>query len=98
MLDPFRMVTVNLVSSLLLSLGVLFYVYVYPKKKVSFFFFLLLISLLPLLSILRKGTYESSTLSENIYITQSFFETLMDGNFIPIWNAHGYAGYGVPQH
>ena len=37
MLDPYKMVFVNIIGSLLILFGTLFYRFIYPKKKINLF-------------------------------------------------------------
>ncbi|MEK7572914.1 MAG: 6-pyruvoyl-tetrahydropterin synthase-related protein [Patescibacteria group bacterium] len=96
MLDPYRMVFVNIIASLFLLGGVVFYKFVYPKKNINLLFLLILISLLPVISILRSGTYESGDLTIHTSFAISFYESLMDGNFVPRWSSQMIYGYGYP--
>lgn len=96
MLDPFRMIVINLISSTLLLLGIIIYKYIYPRRNINLLFLLILVSLLPLISILRKGTYESGDLNIHAGFAMSFYESLKDGNFIPRWSSEIIYGYGYP--
>ena len=96
LLDPYKMVLVNIIASLFLLGGVVFYRFVYPKKNINLLFLLILISLLPVISILRKGTYESGDLTIHTSFAISFFESLKDGNYIPRWSNEMIYGYGYP--
>ncbi|MBF8250053.1 MAG: hypothetical protein HW400_654 [Candidatus Levybacteria bacterium] len=96
MLDPYRMIAVNLILSILLLLGIVVYKYIYPKRKINLMFLLVLISLLPLISVFRKGTYESGDLNIHVGFAMSFFESLKDGNLIPRWSSQMIYGYGYP--
>ncbi len=93
MLDPYRMVFVNIIASLFLLGGVVFYKFVYPKKHINLLALLILISLLPIISIFRKGTYESGDLTIHTHYLMSFFENLKAGNIFPQWTN---VGYGTP--
>ncbi|MDP3941922.1 MAG: 6-pyruvoyl-tetrahydropterin synthase-related protein [bacterium] len=96
MLDPYRMVVVNVISSCILIVGLLLFKYVYPKKNVPLIVILILISLLPLVSLLRKGSYESGLLSEHVGVAMSFFDTVSEGNILPTWSQKACSGYGCP--
>ncbi len=96
MIDPYRMIVINLISSLILACGFIVYKYIYPKKNINLFYALILISLLPIISILRKGTYESGAFSDYVKFSTSFYQTLLDGNFIPSWDAFRCGLYGCP--
>ena len=91
-----HLVLISIFLSVCLGIILLTYKLIYPRKKINLLFLLILISLLPIASILRSGTYESGALSEHIQLTRTFYETLSDGNFFPVWYAHGYGGYGWP--
>ena len=96
MLDPYRMVFINIIASLFLICGVLFYKYIYPKKKINLFVLLLLISILPVISIFRAGTYESGDFSLHIVRIMPFFDSLKEGILMPSWAAEANATYGNP--
>lgn len=96
MLDPYRMIIVNLVASAVLLVGLLAYRYVYPRKKINLFAVLLLISLLPIISLLRKGAYESGDFNFNIYKSMSLLTALKDGQLLPGWAGELNSGYGYP--
>lgn len=87
------MVAVNFIASISLFLGVLIYKYVYPKRNINLLLLLILISLLPLISILRKGTYESGDLTLHTHYAMSFYDNLKAGNIFPAWTN---VGYGTP--
>lgn len=93
MIDSYRMVVINLIASVSLLFGILIYKFIYPKKNINLLFLLILISLLPVLSILRKGTYESSDLTLHTHYAMSFYENLKVGNLFPQWTN---VGYGTP--
>ncbi len=95
MVGPYQMVLVNLIFSLLLIGGVIFYRYIFPKKKISLPALLIIISLLPLISLLRAGDYESGDFNIHIYRTISFYQNLLDGNLMPSWAGalNGTLGY-----
>ncbi len=96
MIDPYRMVVVNVIASCLLLFGIGVYKYIYPKRKINFFILLLIISMLPLISLLRAGTYESGDFNIHIYRIMSFYDSLTEGNFMPSWAAELNATYGNP--
>lgn len=96
MIDPYRMVFVNTIASFLVLLGTIVYRFVYPKKKINLFILLLLISILPLLSLLRQGDYESGDFNIHIYRIMSFYDSLMEGNIMPSWAGELNATYGNP--
>lgn len=94
--DPSRMVFVNITLSLVLFFSVLFYRYIYPKKEINLFILLLIISFLPLVSLLRGGDYESGDFNAHIYRTIVFLENLKNGQFIPSWGGDLNNTYGYP--
>jgi len=96
MIDPYRTVVINIISSLLLFGGVLIYRYIFPKKKINLFFLLILISILPIISIFRTGTYESGDFNIHIYRSMAFYDALRDGQFMPSWPKDLNATYGYP--
>jgi len=85
MKDPYRMVLVSLVSSLILAGLLLFYRYIFPKKKINKLVLLLLISILPVISIFRNGTYQSGDLSVHTSYLINFYENLKNGILLPRW-------------
>ncbi|PIR79717.1 MAG: hypothetical protein COU25_03835 [Candidatus Levybacteria bacterium CG10_big_fil_rev_8_21_14_0_10_35_13] len=96
MLDPYRMVVVNVIASALVFFSVLFYRFIYPKKKINLFILLLLISILPIISIFRTGAYESGDFNIHIYREIEFYRALSEGNIMPSWAGDLNAGFGYP--
>lgn len=96
MIDPYRMVVVNIASSVILIIGLLFYKFIFPKKRINLLFLLILISILPIISIFRNGTYESGDFNLHIYRTISFYDSLLEGNLMPSWAKDLNATYGYP--
>ena len=96
MLDPYRMIVINLFFSILVLAGIVFYKFIYPRKKINFFFLLLLISILPVISILRTGAYESGDFDIHIYRTMAFYSSLSQGHLMPSWAENLNATYGYP--
>lgn len=94
--EPIKMIIVNLIGSLILLCGVILYKYIYPKRKINLFYLTILITLLPILSILRPGAYESGDFNIHIYRTIEFFRSLTEGNIIPSWAMNLNATYGYP--
>ena len=97
MIDPYRMVFVNVFLSSFFILAFLFYKFIYPKKTPPYILMLFLISLLPLVSILRKGSYESGDLSLHAMRTISFYKILFEEHIRPVWTPEFNAGYGDPH-
>ncbi len=98
MLDPYRMVLVNVIASCLVFGGVLFYRYIYPKKKINLFVLLLIISVLPIISIFRTGAYESGDFNIHVRRSMEFYQLLTEGNLIPSWAGSLNATYGYPLY
>jgi len=96
MIDPYRMVFVNGIASLLVLTGVIIYRYVYPKRKINLFILLLIISILPIISIFRIGTYESGDFNIHVRRSMEFYQLLAEGNIIPAWAGNLNATYGYP--
>src|SRR3989344_7336768 len=93
---PKKMVLVSFFSALVLFLGVIIYRFVFPKRRINLLILLVLISILPVISIFRSGTYESGDLTLHSVFLQSFFENLKDGILIPQWAGGLCGGYGCP--
>src|SRR5260370_23452610 len=98
MIEPYKMITVNAILSALLLGGILFYRVVYPKKKINYLYLIILVSILPVVSIFRKGTYEAGDLTLHSVFLQSFYQNLSQGIFIPQWAGDLCGGYGCPAH
>lgn len=96
MLEPYKLVIINIVLCFILLCGILIYLFIYPKKKINLLVLLIIISLLPLVSMLRAGTYQSGDLSTHALWTTSFFKILFTEHIIPRWAPEFYAGYGDP--
>lgn len=94
--DPVRMVFINLVASTLLVVGTLFYKFIYPRRNVSKTLFCVLISILPILSVFRSGSYESGDMLLHSARAASFYNSLTEGIIIPRWYSEANAGYGYP--
>lgn len=90
------MVFINITAVFLLCFGIFFYKFIYPKKNVNLFLILILVSLLPLISLLRPGTFESGDFNIHIYRIMSFYDSLREGNIFPSWAAELNATYGNP--
>jgi len=90
------MVFVNIICSLFLLGSLLFYKFVFPRKKINLLFLLFLIFIFSTLSIFRAGSYESGDFNIHIYRTMDFFKSLTDGNLMPSWAENLNATYGYP--
>lgn len=97
MIAPYKMAFLNTMTIILLFSGWLFYMFIFPKRKFNLFILLLLISILPLISILRIGVYESGDFNIHVKIAMQFYENLKQGNIIPAWIEKSCSGYGCPS-
>lgn len=93
---PYLMVLVNLIISAITLIIVLFYLKFIAKNKVNYLYLLLLISILPLVSLLREGTYESGDMTLHAMRAISFHSTLFHEFTLPRWAAELNLGYGEP--
>src|SRR5438132_11320199 len=98
MMEPYKMVVVNLILSGILLACILAYRLLFPKKKINYLILVILISILPVVSIFRKGTYEAGDLTLHSVFLQSFYHNLAQGIFIPQWAGDLCGGYGCPAH
>ncbi len=96
MLEPYRMVVVNIIGVMTVFLGSMAYRYIFPKKQIPLFILLIIISILPTLSILRPGTYESGDFNVHIYRAMAYYDSLKEGIIIPSWAGDLNATYGYP--
>lgn len=96
MIDPYRMVVINIITSCLVLFGALFYRFVFPKRKINLLALLFIISLLPCISVLRTGVYESGDFNIHIFRSMDFFKSLTEGNIMPSWASNLNAEYGYP--
>ncbi len=96
MFDPYRMVLVNVIGSLVIVLIAFIYRYIYPKKKINLFYLLISFSIIASISIFRKGAYESGDFNIHIYRSMEFYKSLMEGNIMPSWAPNLNATYGYP--
>lgn len=97
MIPPYKLVILNILLSFLLVIGILIYRYIFPKRRINLFILLILISLLPIVSIFRIGTYESGDLSLHTKRLISFYNLLVNYHLIPRWTPEFNAGYGDPH-
>jgi len=79
-----------------LAVGLLFYRYIFPKKKINKLALLLLISILPIISIFRNGTYQSGDLPVHTSYLINFYENLKNGILLPRWTPFLCGGRGCP--
>ncbi len=90
------MIIVNLIAVIILAIISYFYLKLRKKQKINFLFLAILFSLPPIISIFRRGTYESGDLSLHTYRAISFFHNLQEGIFFPQWAGDLNATYGYP--
>lgn len=98
MIDPYKMVFISLLASFSLGAFTLFYKFIYPKKNINLFALIILISILPVISIFRPGTYQSADLTLHSVFSQSFYTNLSQGNLFPQWAGELCGGHGCPIH
>lgn len=96
MLDPYKMVYINIIASALVLTGTLVFKFIYPKKKINLFALLVIISILPIISIFRAGDYESGDFNIHVRRAMEFYSLLSQGNIMPTWAADLNATYGYP--
>lgn len=96
MFGPYWMVSLSIAFTIFVLLIYLIYRFIWPKKELSHFQIVTIASLLPVVSILRPGVYESGDFTIHIYEAMSFFDNLYQGNLIPRWGGELNATYGYP--
>lgn len=95
MLPQQKLIILSIISTFII--GSITAIYIYKKKgRVNYLVLLLLLSLLPLISIARPGSYESGDLSINIYKTMALYTSLQDSVFPANWAGVLNATYGYP--
>lgn len=92
---PYQSVLTSIVVSALFLAGLFTYSFVL-KRKVNLFVLMILISLLPLVSMLRPGTYESGDFNIHVYRTIEFYNAIQDGQLMPSWPENLNGTYGYP--
>lgn len=90
------LVLTSIIASLVLGTCILFYRFVYPKKKIPLLMLLLVISFLPIVSMIRPGSYESGDLSTHVRNAIAFYNVLRQGEVFPIWAGDMNGTYGYP--
>ena len=98
MYDSFKLSFLSISSSAVLGISLLIYRFISPKKKFNLFVLLVLISILPVISIFRAGSYQAGDLSLHSALLQSFYSNLTQGNIFPQWAGDICGGYGCPAH
>ncbi len=95
MIDPYKMITVNIALLVILGITIGIYRYIF-RKKINFLFLLLLITAITSLSIFRVGSYESGDFNIHVIRSMEFYKSLMEGNIAPSWAPDLNATYGYP--
>lgn len=95
--DPYKMVLFNVLSSIILGTSLFTYKFVYPKRNINLLVLLITISILPILSIFRSGSYESGDLSLHSMESIYFYKVLGQGDLFPKWGGEMNATYGYPS-
>ena len=96
MLNSYHLFTINIILLIFVGFSILIYKFIYPKKYPPLLVLLLIVSFLPVISILRKGVYESGDLTVHTAFTINFYENLKSGIFIPLWASQLCGNYGFP--
>ncbi|MCL4354080.1 glycosyltransferase family 39 protein [Patescibacteria group bacterium] len=95
MLPQYKLVLVSIISSLILG-AVLLFVRFILKKKIPPLALIILISIPPIVSILRPGVYESGDFNLHLYRSIDFFTNLREGNLMPSWGGMLNMTFGYP--
>ena len=93
--QAYSMVFINLLLSFILLGALLTYKFIF-KRKINLLILLILVSLLPVWTIFRPGTYQSGDLTLHTAYLRSFFENIQNGILIPQWAGGLCGGYGCP--
>jgi hypothetical protein len=83
-------------SMAILTGAIIFFYFRKNPRKINFLFLILILSALPVISIFRPGSYESSDLSAHTTFAISFFKALTDGSFVPRWGMDLNYTFGYP--
>ena len=68
----------------------------FPKVKLKAQVLVVLVGILPLVSILRLGTYQSGDLSLHVYRAMDFYSVLSEGKLVPLWAGQLNGRFGYP--
>ncbi len=96
MITPYKLVFINLLFLIFLTLLIFIFKIIFPKKKVNPLFLLLLLSLGTSISILRIGSYESGDFNIHAYRSIEFYKNILEGFIYPSWAGDLNALYGLP--
>ena len=91
---PFRMVFMSLIYLFIYLLILILFKIFIPHKKIPYWIVLLGFSILPTLSILREGSYESGDINIHVVRTMDFYKSLSEGIIIPRWAGNLNSTYG----
>lgn len=95
MIDPYRMVFVNVIA-LIFVLSVLAIWKYKLNKKINPVLIVIIFSILPIISVFRKGVYESGDFNLQIYRAIDFYNSISHGILLPRWGSELNATYGHP--
>lgn len=87
----------NLIALLAYGAGLFFWKKKFPQKKLNLFYLLMIFLCIPLLSVWRKGSYQSGDFQDHIYFLISFYNSLRNGIWFPRWSGAFCGGYGYPH-
>lgn len=90
------MVATSIIAVVILSLILFVYKFIWPKRNINYLTLIILISIPPIISIFRPGSYESGDLTLHTVRFISFYRSLLEGNIIPQWSGDLNAGFGEP--
>lgn len=96
MTQSYILIALELASTTILGILLIFYKFIYPKKNINLLVLTILISILPVISIFRPGTYQSSDLTLHSTFLHFFYDNLQDGILVPRWAGNDCSGYGCP--
>lgn len=94
--NPRLVVLTNALIFLITFTSIIYFRYIYPRKKINYLILIIIFSILPLISILRPGPYESGDMTIHIIHTIEFENSLKDTGFVPVWSENFNATYGYP--
>lgn len=95
-INIYHLLYINLTLTIIATIIVLFYKFIFPKKNINLFVLLLLISIVPIWSIFRPGTYQAGDLHTHVAQLISFYNNLSQGIFIPRWAGELCGKFGCP--
>lgn len=96
--DPYLTTLVNVYIALMTTVGLLIYRYIFPKRKINLFFLLIIISIIPILSLFREGTFRAGDLRAHTAQLIDFYYNIQEGIIFPQWAGDLCGGYGCPVY